>query len=97
MQNLQEKQVQIKPEHLAEYQNLESKMLKRTKQFVSYAIPAIKDLSDAILTLLHDNIEDSLENNAEKAASIAYVINFICEQQIDLNNIEFFEKESEKD
>lgn len=88
------KTIEMKPEYLDEFQQIEQDILKETRGFVCENDLLLKDLSDSIITLLDDSINDSLENNAEKAKSIAYVISFICEQKNNFKNLDFFKNEN---
>lgn len=84
------KTIEMKPENFVEIQKIEKKIVEQTRALFSENDLLLKDLSDSIITLLDDSINDSLENNAEKAKAIAYTISFICEQKNNIKNLDFF-------
>ncbi len=88
------KTIEIKPENMAEIQKIEQKMINETRQLFYENHLLIKDLSDSIIGLLDDHINDSLERNAEKAMAIAYTISFICEQNNNIRNLDFHKGEN---
>lgn len=88
------KTIEMKPENLVEIKKTEQKIVEETRHLFCDNDLILKDLSDSIIALLDDSINDSLVNNAEKAKSIAYVISFICEQKHNFKNIDFFKNEN---
>lgn len=83
------KTIEMKPEILAEIQKTEGDIMYDLNEFVTDDT-IIRDLSDAICTLLCDSLEDSLENNAMKAHSMALTISFMMKQRNAIENLNFF-------
>lgn len=92
--NTAAKTIEMKPENLAKIKEVEQKIINQTRLFFSGNDLLIKDLSDSITTLLNDSLEDSLENNAIKANSLAYTISFICEQRNKIEKLDFYKNQS---
>ncbi|MBA4408284.1 MAG: hypothetical protein C0397_02535 [Odoribacter sp.] len=88
------KTIEMKPENLAEIKDVEQKIINQTRMLCTGDDLFIKDLSDSITTLLNDRLEDSLENNAIKANSLACTISFICEQRNNIKNLDFYKNQS---
>ena len=100
MQNLQEKQVQIKPEHLAEYQKTIDSIVRRTRSFVSTESgDGLIERLSRTLRLISLSYEEWFEADdaLEQVGIIGEIIEFIEKSRFEFRNVEFYEKQSEKD